>query len=65
MSLLTLMRQVWRSWRPVSPILYVLVLVFLSFLRMSENPFRESGPPANMAKLILLRHKVLRFLPHV
>lgn len=22
------------------------------------NPFRESGPPANMAKLILLRHKV-------
>ncbi|TFK73014.1 hypothetical protein BDN72DRAFT_731668, partial [Pluteus cervinus] len=24
----------------------------------SRNPFRESGPPANMAKLILLRHKV-------
>ncbi|TFK43270.1 hypothetical protein BDQ12DRAFT_718502 [Crucibulum laeve] len=23
----------------------------------SRNPFRESGPPANMAKLILLRHK--------
>jgi len=22
------------------------------------NPFRETGPPANMAKLILLRHKV-------
>ncbi len=22
------------------------------------NPFRESGPPANMAKLILLRQKV-------
>lgn len=26
------------------------------------NPFRETGPPANMAKLILLRHKVN---PHV
>ncbi|KAF8225424.1 hypothetical protein L208DRAFT_1408505 [Tricholoma matsutake] len=24
----------------------------------SKNPFRESGPPANMAKLILLRHKI-------
>ncbi|KAF9057458.1 hypothetical protein BJ165DRAFT_1520833 [Panaeolus papilionaceus] len=24
----------------------------------SRNPFRETGPPANMAKLILLRHKV-------
>jgi hypothetical protein len=24
------------------------------------NPFRETGPPANMAKLILLRHKVGR-----
>ncbi|KAJ2933468.1 hypothetical protein H1R20_g3635, partial [Candolleomyces eurysporus] len=24
----------------------------------SRNPFRESGPPANMAKLILLRQKV-------
>ncbi|THV05417.1 hypothetical protein K435DRAFT_773842 [Dendrothele bispora CBS 962.96] len=24
----------------------------------ARNPFRESGPPANMAKLILLRHKV-------
>ncbi|KAI5894279.1 uncharacterized protein SCHCODRAFT_02498864 [Schizophyllum commune H4-8] len=23
----------------------------------SRNPFRETGPPANMAKLILLRHK--------
>ncbi|KAJ7781579.1 hypothetical protein B0H16DRAFT_1710775 [Mycena metata] len=22
------------------------------------NPFREQGPPANMAKLILLRHKI-------
>lgn len=29
---------------------------YLIFL--SGNPFRESGPPANMAKLILLRHKV-------
>ena len=32
------------------------------------NPFRESGPPANMAKLILLRHKVGQsnhFLPSV
>ncbi|KAJ7122762.1 hypothetical protein C8R44DRAFT_621581 [Mycena epipterygia] len=24
----------------------------------ARNPFREQGPPANMAKLILLRHKV-------
>ncbi|KAF8631169.1 hypothetical protein AX15_002508 [Amanita polypyramis BW_CC] len=24
----------------------------------SRNPFRDSGPPANMAKLILLRHKI-------
>ncbi|KAJ4472161.1 hypothetical protein J3R30DRAFT_3523745 [Lentinula aciculospora] len=24
----------------------------------ARNPFRESGPPANMAKLILLRHKI-------
>ncbi|EEB89514.1 hypothetical protein MPER_12375 [Moniliophthora perniciosa FA553] len=23
----------------------------------ARNPFRETGPPANMAKLILLRHK--------
>ncbi|KAF8803774.1 hypothetical protein BYT27DRAFT_7195114 [Phlegmacium glaucopus] len=23
-----------------------------------QNPFRETGPPANMAKLILLRHKI-------
>jgi len=32
------------------------------------NPFRETGPPANMAKLILLRHKVLAYLlaaPHI
>ena len=29
---------------------------------LSGNPFRETGPPANMAKLILLRHKVN---PHV
>ncbi|KIY45905.1 hypothetical protein FISHEDRAFT_60756 [Fistulina hepatica ATCC 64428] len=27
----------------------------------SRNPFRETGPPANMAKLILLRHKVVAF----
>lgn len=26
--------------------------------RALGNPFRETGPPANMAKLILLRHKV-------
>ncbi|KAK7060207.1 hypothetical protein VNI00_000972 [Paramarasmius palmivorus] len=25
----------------------------------ARNPFRETGPPANMAKLILLRHKVI------
>jgi hypothetical protein len=37
------------------------VLIFLIFLVRTGNPFRESGPPANMAKLILLRHKVLRF----
>ncbi|KAJ7507437.1 hypothetical protein B0H11DRAFT_1967034 [Mycena galericulata] len=24
----------------------------------ARNPFREQGPPANMAKLILLRHKI-------
>ncbi|ESK93726.1 hypothetical protein Moror_1424 [Moniliophthora roreri MCA 2997] len=24
----------------------------------ARNPFRETGPPANMAKLILLRHKI-------
>ncbi|KAJ3810082.1 hypothetical protein EV368DRAFT_77991 [Lentinula lateritia] len=24
----------------------------------ARNPFRDSGPPANMAKLILLRHKI-------
>ncbi|KAG1773878.1 hypothetical protein P692DRAFT_20793690 [Suillus brevipes Sb2] len=24
----------------------------------SRNPFRESGPPACMAKLIMLRHKI-------
>ncbi|KIY72990.1 hypothetical protein CYLTODRAFT_417501 [Cylindrobasidium torrendii FP15055 ss-10] len=24
----------------------------------ARNPVRESGPPANMAKLILLRHKI-------
>ncbi|KAF8211463.1 hypothetical protein K438DRAFT_1568372 [Mycena galopus ATCC 62051] len=24
----------------------------------ARNPFREKGPPANMAKLILLRHKI-------
>ncbi|KAM6503222.1 hypothetical protein JOM56_000165, partial [Amanita muscaria] len=24
----------------------------------SRNPFRNTGPPVNMAKLILLRHKV-------
>ncbi|PPR03880.1 LOW QUALITY PROTEIN: hypothetical protein CVT26_000878 [Gymnopilus dilepis] len=30
----------------------------------SRNPFRETGPPANMAKLILLRHKeAAQFLP--
>ncbi|PPQ92398.1 hypothetical protein CVT25_008748 [Psilocybe cyanescens] len=27
-------------------------------LRLPGNPFRETGPPANMAKLILLRHKI-------
>ena len=26
--------------------------------KLLGNPFRETGPPANMAKLILLRHKV-------
>ncbi|KAF8204853.1 hypothetical protein BJ912DRAFT_1052173 [Pholiota molesta] len=29
----------------------------------SRNPFRETGPPANMAKLILLRHKTFTSLP--
>ena len=27
-------------------------------LSVSGNPFRESGPPACMAKLIMMRHKV-------
>ncbi|KAJ3906041.1 hypothetical protein F5879DRAFT_684661 [Lentinula edodes] len=27
----------------------------------ARNPFRDSGPPANMAKLILLRHKVRKY----
>lgn len=30
----------------------------LSHIKILGNPFRETGPPANMAKLILLRHKV-------
>ena len=30
----------------------------LDVLSIPGNPFRETGPPANMAKLILLRHKV-------
>jgi hypothetical protein len=25
---------------------------------VTGNPFRESGPPVNMAKLVMLRHKV-------
>jgi hypothetical protein len=29
-----------------------------SFIDVSGNPFRESGPPACMAKLIMMRHKV-------
>jgi hypothetical protein len=29
-----------------------------SRLNVSGNPFRESGPPACMAKLIMMRHKV-------
>jgi hypothetical protein len=33
----------------------------LTSRRLLGNPFRESGPPANMAKLILLRHKVFLF----
>ena len=32
----------------------------LSFL---GNPFRESGPPACMAKLIMMRHKVRKMAP--
>lgn len=34
------------------------LLIFYSAYLSPGNPFRESGPPANMAKLILLRHKV-------
>lgn len=29
------------------------------------KPFRESGPPQNMAQLIMLRHKVSHLLPHI
>ncbi|KAJ6516219.1 hypothetical protein C8R45DRAFT_920024 [Mycena sanguinolenta] len=54
-------------------ILLVYVFMWLSVLAVDEgldsheaglavvaarNPFREKGPPANMAKLILLRHKI-------
>ncbi|KAJ7873299.1 hypothetical protein B0H14DRAFT_2344252 [Mycena olivaceomarginata] len=57
----------------VAAILLVYVFMWLSVLAVDEgldsheaglavvaarNPFREKGPPANMAKLILLRHKV-------
>jgi len=39
--------------------LLVCFVVFAPSHRDSQgNPFRETGPPANMAKLILLRHKV-------
>jgi len=50
-----------RSW--FGPRRFACVL-FLPFLisnvsdTVAGNPFRETGPPANMAKLILLRHKV-------
>lgn len=30
----------------------------LSLVVASRNPFRESGPPACMAKLIMMRHKL-------
>jgi hypothetical protein len=30
----------------------------LSLIVASRNPFRESGPPACMAKLIMMRHKL-------
>ncbi len=42
------------SW--ALPPLSLLRLYILSY--RSGNPFRESGPPACMAKLIMMRHKV-------
>ncbi|KAJ6539027.1 hypothetical protein B0H19DRAFT_960642 [Mycena capillaripes] len=57
----------------LAAIVLVYVFMWLSVLAVDEgldaheaglamvaarNPFREQGPPANMAKLILLRHKV-------
>lgn len=51
------MKLVSRSLLPVRPLVRLAVLApFLQILQ--GNPFRETGPPANMAKLILLRHKV-------
>ena len=59
------MRLVSRSLLPVRPLVRFAVLApFLQILQ--GNPFRETGPPANMAKLILLRHKVraVCLVPH-
>ncbi|KAJ7937362.1 hypothetical protein B0H13DRAFT_1945570 [Mycena leptocephala] len=57
----------------LAAILLVYIFMWLSVLAVDEgldaheaglavvaarNPFREQGPPANMAKLILLRHKI-------
>jgi hypothetical protein len=36
------------------------IFVFNGSNKGAGNPFRESGPPACMAKLIMLRHKVSR-----
>lgn len=54
-------KPAWRSSRPVSPppvlVACSLALHALSVLCLG-TPFRETGPPACMAKLIMLRHKV-------
>lgn len=40
---------------------FFIPLLYLSCKKLG-NPFRETGPPANMAKLILLRHKVCHLI---
>src|SRR6267154_43158 len=54
------------STDPTRPLVASRPFIFLSYPFVSHqptpnttgNPFRETGQPANMAKLILLRHKV-------
>nr|GAT53860.1 predicted protein [Mycena chlorophos] len=57
---------------PITALLFSILLIYLSVLAADDvdaydqtrilvatrNPFRETGPPANMAKLIMLRQKI-------